>query len=210
MLERAPEYAQILCFDVPIEKEAEDLANQMGVRIFTANIIYHLFDQFKAYMANLEEEKRKELAPSAVFPCHIKMVPDAIFNKKSPLVLGIDVMDGVLKIGTPLCVVSKELGTVSLGNLKYEIVIVGKVTSIEVNHKTRSEIRKGDPSASVKIECANYETPKTYGRHFTQDDEIYSMITRASIDVLKSNFRDQVSKEEWALVVKLKKILSIG
>lgn len=89
MLERAPEYAMILCFDVPIEKEAEDLAHQMGITIFTANIIYHLFDKFKAHMAALEEAKRKELAPQAIFPCHIKMVPDAIFNKKSPIIIGV-------------------------------------------------------------------------------------------------------------------------
>jgi translation initiation factor 5B len=89
MVERAPEYAQLLCFDVPIEKEAEDLANSMGVKIFTANIIYHLFDAYTAYMAKLEEEKRKELTPQAVFPCRIKMVPEAIFNKKAPIIIGV-------------------------------------------------------------------------------------------------------------------------
>jgi len=49
MLERAKEYAIILCFDVKVDKEAEQLAEELGVKIFTANIIYHLFDSFKAY-----------------------------------------------------------------------------------------------------------------------------------------------------------------
>lgn len=42
MLERAPEYAQILAFDVVVDKDAEDLAQQLGVKIFKADIIYHV------------------------------------------------------------------------------------------------------------------------------------------------------------------------
>merc|ERR1712157_647262 len=41
-----PEFATILAFDVEIEREAREHANDMNVRIFTADIIYHLFDQF--------------------------------------------------------------------------------------------------------------------------------------------------------------------
>jgi translation initiation factor 5B len=107
MLERCPEYAQMLAFDVPIDKDAEMLAQEMGVRIFTANIIYHLFDKFTAYMKELEEQKRKDAMPSAVFPCLLRMVPDAIFNKRAPIIIGVDVVEGTLKIGTPLCVVNE-------------------------------------------------------------------------------------------------------
>ena len=34
MLEKAKELACILCFDVPIDKEAEKLAEEMGIRLF--------------------------------------------------------------------------------------------------------------------------------------------------------------------------------
>ncbi len=50
MLERAPEYASILAFDVRITQDARDLAETMGVKIFTAEIIYHLFDQVCAHL----------------------------------------------------------------------------------------------------------------------------------------------------------------
>ena len=32
-----------------IEREAQDLADNLGVRIFSADIIYHLFDNFMKY-----------------------------------------------------------------------------------------------------------------------------------------------------------------
>lgn len=46
----ARKFAVILAFDVPVNREARDLAESMGIRIFTADIIYHLFDQFQAYL----------------------------------------------------------------------------------------------------------------------------------------------------------------
>ena len=43
----AKKFAVILAFDVPVNREARELAESMGVRIFTADIIYHLFDQVR-------------------------------------------------------------------------------------------------------------------------------------------------------------------
>lgn len=49
MLDSAKEYAVMLCFDVKVDKDAQELADELGVKVFTADIIYHLFDQFTAY-----------------------------------------------------------------------------------------------------------------------------------------------------------------
>jgi len=42
-------FAVILAFDVRIEREAQEMADSLGVKIFAADIIYHLFDKFTAY-----------------------------------------------------------------------------------------------------------------------------------------------------------------
>ena len=57
-----PEFATILAFDVNVEREAKEHATEMGVRIFTAEIIYHLFDQFTRFMEDLKEKRREEAA----------------------------------------------------------------------------------------------------------------------------------------------------
>lgn len=98
MLERKKEFATILAFDVKVTPEARELADETGVKIFIADIIYHLFDQFKAYIDNLKEEKKKEAAEEAVFPCVLKIMPNCIFNKKDPIVLGVDVLEGIAKV----------------------------------------------------------------------------------------------------------------
>jgi translation initiation factor 5B len=52
-------FACILAFDVSVNKEARELAESMGVRIFSADIIYHLFDQFTAYLKQVRRVPAK-------------------------------------------------------------------------------------------------------------------------------------------------------
>lgn len=206
MLEKAKEYAVMLCFDVKVEREAEDMAKELGIRVFRAEIIYHLFDDFTKYSAEVMELKRKEQAPQAVFPCVLKMIQGAIFNKRDPIVMGVDVMEGHLRIGTPICVVKTDALT------QEEVVtVLGKVTSMEVNHKPVESVKKGKAGAGVAIsvECPPGEAPKMFGRHFDEEDMLYSRVTRKSIDVLKETFRGDLTMEEWRLVAKLKKVLSV-
>ena len=38
------------------------------------------------------------------------------------------------------------------------------------------------------------------GRHFQETDELYSVITRNSIDTLKEHFRAEAEPSDWALM----------
>ncbi|EPS58262.1 hypothetical protein M569_16553, partial [Genlisea aurea] len=173
MLEKRKEYATILAFDVKVTQEARELADERDVKIFTADIIYHLFDQFKAHMDRLKEEKKKE--SSAVFPCVLKIVPGCVFNKKDPIVLGVDVLEGVMKIGTPLCVPQQDF------------IDIGCIASIENNHKPVESAKKGEKVA-IKVVSNNPEEQKTFGRHFEIEDELVSKISRSSLDAIKENY----------------------
>ncbi|KAF3354470.1 Transcription initiation factor IIA large subunit [Verticillium dahliae VDG1] len=75
MLEKAPDYAVMLCFDVKVDKEAQAYAEDVGVKIFTADIIYHLFDSFTKHMDELLEKKKEESKMLAVFPCVLNTIP---------------------------------------------------------------------------------------------------------------------------------------
>lgn len=189
------EYATILAFDVPIEREAREHAEEMKVRIFTAEIIYHLFDQFTRFMEDLKEKRREEAAAVAVFPSINKILPQHIFNQKDPIIVGMEVVEGILKVGTPLCAPNR-------GGL-----FIGKVTSIEMNGKEQETARKGQ---SVAVKIVNEHNPTiTYGRQFNASDQLVSTLTRASIDALKENFKEKLENEDWRLVVKLKKVFGI-
>ncbi|GMP46445.1 hypothetical protein CsSME_00014601 [Camellia sinensis var. sinensis] len=53
------------------------------------------------------------------------------------------------------------------------------------------------------------EQQKMFGRHFEIGDELVSHISRRSIDVLRANYRDDLSLGEWKLVVTLKSLFKI-
>lgn len=196
MLEHDPQYAVILAFDVKVERESQEMADSLGVRIFSAEIIYHLFDAFTKYREDYKKAKQDEFRHVAVFPVKLRVLPQFIFNSRDPIVMGVTVEAGVLKQGTPLCVPSKAF------------VDIGVVTSIEMNHKPVDTAKKGQ-EICIKIEPIPGESPKMYGRHFEATDIIVSKITRASIDALKNWFRDEMQKSDWQLIMELKKTFEI-
>ncbi|OCL10576.1 hypothetical protein AOQ84DRAFT_337235 [Glonium stellatum] len=195
MLEKAKEYAVMLCFDVKVDKDAKAYADEIGVKIFEADIIYHLFDRFTAHMKALEEQRKEDSKMLAVFPCVLR--PVAVFNKKDPIVVGVDVVEGNLRLLTPIAAIKINPVTKTK-----EIISLGRVTSIERDHKQINICKKGQPSVAVKIEGPNQPL---YGRQLEEKDTLYSLISRQSIDTLKEFYRSDVSNDEWALIVKLKK-----
>lgn len=120
MLEKSKEHAVMLCFDVKIDKEAQLYAEEQGIKIFTADIIYHLFDQFTKHMEAIIEKRKEESRLMAVFPCVLSTV--AVFNKTGPIIVGVDVVEGQLKLDTPIAAVK----TNTITGAK-EIVSLGRV-----------------------------------------------------------------------------------
>ena len=103
------EFATVLAFDVKVLPDAQQFADDNGIMVFTANIIYHLFDQFKEYVEKCRGDRKSDEGSKAVFPCVLEMVKGAVFHVKDPLVIGVTVKAGMLKIGTPLCIPDKEV-----------------------------------------------------------------------------------------------------
>ena len=120
----------ILAFDVKVERDAQELADSLGVRIFNADIIYHLFDQFMAYRAELKRKKQEEFKYIAVFPCKVRILPQFIFNTRDPIVVGVVVEAGFIKVGTPLCVPNKDVSTKLVLSCLIMITLEEKLSNI--------------------------------------------------------------------------------
>jgi translation initiation factor 5B len=174
---KMPEFATILAFDVPVDADAATMAEECNVRIFKADIIYHLFDQFSAYMNGLKEARKAEAQTNVVFPCMLRILPQHIFNKKDPIVIGVEVQEGTIRLGTLLCVQTSDLK-----------LDVGRVTRIENNHK---EIAVAKKSMQVSIRIENASNPTLmFGRQFDASHALVSKISRQSIDACKEFFRE--------------------
>ena len=61
-------------------------------------------------------------------------------------------------------------------------------------------------AVAVKI---SGESQVMIGRHFDESNQIVSILTRDSIDSLKQYFKDDLNKDDWKLVIQLKKMFGI-
>ena len=125
---------------------------------------------------------------TAIFPCQLRVLshtpPPA---PDGPIVLYVVVEGGICKVGTPLFVPSK-------GNCE-----IGTITSIDINGEEIQSVKQG---ANVCIKLA--------AGHFDSKDELlFSKLTRESIDACKLYNKDELSKEDWRLVVQIKAYLNI-
>lgn len=194
---KRPEFALILCFDVKVNSEAINQAKTDDVQIMTADIIYHLFDKFKAHMEKHQESLKTENKKVAVFPVVLQIDKQYIFHRGDPFIFGCNVVGGQLRTGTPICVPDKE-------NL-----VIGHVGSIQKDKKDVQIARRGD-TVCVKIEQNTAQKHIGFGRHFDHTNNLVSHITRESIDTLKEHFKDEMIKSDWELVISLKKLFDIN
>lgn len=98
-----------------------------------------MFDAFEEYVKKCRDERKSDEGSKAIFPCLLEIVKGAIFNSKNPIIMGVTVKAGILKIGTPLCLPDK-------GNLR-----LGVVESIELNQKPVNTAMPKHGAVAVKI-----------------------------------------------------------
>jgi len=174
----------ILAFDVNIDEDALKLASSNNITILTDGTIYRLFNQYEQFRLRSENERKDIHRHLVVYPCILNIIKDKIFNKKSPFIFGVKVIDGNLHINTPLIIPDKKL-------------IIGIVNSIQNDGKNIEIANKGS-EVCIKV-IDNMQNNYTYGRQFDFNNTIISHITRTSIDIMKTHFKDEIMTKDGNL-----------
>jgi translation initiation factor 5B len=200
MLDSRPEYATILAFDVKVMEDARLEADRVGVRIFTEDIIYQLTARMEEYLEEIKEERRKAVMHEAIFPVALEILPDKVFRNKDPIIMGVRVVEGILKLGTPISAPNQ----MQAGSQ----VVVGECESIQDVQGNEIKEAKVGMEVCVKFKHIS-QRPVMYGRQFTADDVLYSKLSRRSINVLKELFAAEMKDDWWRLVIRLKGVFNI-
>jgi translation initiation factor 5B len=186
----------ILAFDVHINKDAQEYADKNGVTILTADIIYHLKDKYRELEDKCFEERKKEKMKEAIFPCRLKIIPKAIFNRIDPVIVGVNITDGILKKDTPIYCVEKKK-------------VLGVIESIQ---KEKKELPEAFKNNDVSIRIKTIDKHVGFKTHFDEGDTLIANLSRQSIDRLKEYFYDDLVKNpDWITLIKeIKETLEIG
>ncbi|KAJ0697569.1 putative protein-synthesizing GTPase [Helianthus annuus] len=79
-----------------------------------------------------------------------------------------------------------------------------------IKYKKKNNLNLHTNCLHGKITGTNAEEKqKMFGRHFKMKDELYSRISRSSINVLKANYQDELTNDDWNLVARLKHLFKI-
>jgi len=147
---------------VKVAKAASQQAAIDGVQIFSADIIYHLFDQFKQFMTN------SETVGQQIHPCILTIQPEFILKTASPIIIGV-LVQGTVEVGAPLCIPSKKF------------LEIGRVTAIRlVGQEDPYPITAAYEGQTVilKIEQQKDKGGRIviYGRDFDSIHPLYSRV----------------------------------
>jgi len=192
MRDKDPKFAVLLAFDVKIEESAQQAANEMKIQIMSEDTIYLFEQRLKDHFGAIKDKLREETAGVCVWPCLLEVVK--VFHKADPIVVGVKIKEGSLRIGTPICVPESNNA------------FVGTVTSIKNNDKEVT-IAKKDDTVSIGIDDTNSKT--TFGRHFDEKKVWFSRISRESLDSLKEAWGEELTKTDIQLLKYMKTVFKI-
>jgi translation initiation factor 5B len=180
----------IVNFGAQVTEEAQKFAKDNNIEILESPIIYRLLEgaiashkqqQYKIQKQHEEDKK------SAIFPCKLKIV--GVYRASDPIIIGVKVEEGSLRIGTPLMCYKNN-----------EVTEIGNVFQMKTPLGDTCE--SVDIGTSVSIEIRN--SKKKAGIHFETKDLLYSNISRKSLDILKLHFKDDLTKSDIKCIIEIK------
>ena len=173
---RQPLVGAILAFGVKTLPDAEVEAAANGIPIFNQPIIYNLIDAYLQWAKNKRETKSEAEFEALVKPGKVTVLPNCIFHRAKPLVVGVEVLAGRLKPKYGL--MRKEDGS-----------DLGEVDQIQDKGKAISE-------AKVGMQVAISMDKPIAGRHVFEKDILYVKVPEKDAQTMLTTHADDLTAEE--------------
>ncbi len=176
----------ILAFNVKVLEEAEEEARRNNIRIFQNNVIYRLIEEYEEWVQKEKEKERRIELQSLIRPGKIRILPGYVFRRSNPVIVGIEVLGGIIKPGYPL--------------MRPDGKRIGTIHQIQDRGKSVQEARAG---MSVAISIRDRIM---VGRHIDEGDILYTDIPDNHARLLLTKFKNELSDDE---MIVFKEIISI-
>jgi translation initiation factor 5B len=169
----------IVGFNIKVLEESKE------VKIITNNIIYKIVDDIVEYIEKESKQLETKEFEGLVKPFKLKILPGCIFRQLNPAIVGVEVLIGTAKSGTPLM---NDKGK-KLTELK----------EIQDNKETVQEAKQGK---EVAVSLPNV----TCGRQIKENDILYSDIPQEDFKKLKKLMKKYLNESEVQLLKEISKI----
>jgi translation initiation factor 5B len=164
--------AVVLAFNVSVLPEALTRASDLGVKIIENNIIYKIVEDYEDWIKDLKEKEKKEELDLLVRPSKIRLIPGTVFRQNKPAVVGIEVLEGVIKPKYEL--------------LNVEGAVIGVVKGLQEEGKNIASAVKGSEVA-VAIEGP------TIGRGVKEGEVLLSNVPEPHAKLLLQKYQNEIT-----------------
>ncbi len=179
--EKNPLESVILAFNVKLAKDAIKKAN---VHIISSNIIYKIMEDFQKWHEEQKKLLEQKKIDVLVRPCKFEILKNYVFRQSSPAVVGVDVLEGVMKVDMPVMKEGKK---------------ITEIKSMQAEQENLTRVEKGKQVA-VSMDHV------TVGRQIHEGDILYSAIPEEDFIKLKTLTR-HLQKPEMALLKEIAEIM---
>lgn len=183
--EETPLYGVIIAFNVKVLPSAMKEINASDLKLFSANVIYKLTEEYQEWIDAAEERKKKEWLDAIIKPAKIRIIPKLVFRHSKPAIAGIEVLGGTVK------------GDYKL--IQKDGVYVGKVESMQ---------DKGEnlPSTSRGQKVAMAIRDAVFQKDFEEGDILYVDIPENHYKILESDLKGKLTEDELQILEEIVEI----
>ncbi len=171
-----PLYGVIVAFNVKILPTATTEIKASDIKLFSANVIYKLTEDYKEWIDDAEEKKKKAYLDAIIKPAKIRIIPKLIFRNSKPAIAGIEVLSGTIK---------QDYGLIRRDGSK-----VGKVEGMQDKGENLKSASRGKKVAmSIKNGI--------FGKNFDEGDVLYVDIPENHYKILESELKNKLTEDEY-------------
>ncbi|MHA1520763.1 MAG: translation initiation factor IF-2 [Promethearchaeota archaeon] len=177
---------QICAFNVKTLPDAEIEALNQGIRIFSSPVVYRVVEEYKDYINERRSQEVAQAMNELIQPGKITILPQYIFRRSNPLVVGVIVDGGTILTKQKL--------------INQEGKVIGTLHSIKANNKSVKSAKMGEEVA-ISIPGA------VLGRSVQETDSLYIRAPESDIRQLRTRFRDEITPDTLEILIEYVKIM---
>jgi translation initiation factor 5B len=177
---REPLVGAVLAFGVKTLPDAEEEATANKIPIFNQPIIYNLIDAYLQWARNKRESKSEAEFDALVKPGKVAVLPNCIFRRAKPVILGVEVLGGRIK---------SKYGLMRAADGSD----LGEVDQIQDQGKAIAE-------AKVGMQVAISMDKPIAGRHVFEKDVLYVKVPEKDAQALLKEHSDNLTADEQGVL----------
>jgi translation initiation factor 5B len=184
---RDPVHRAILAFNVPVLPEAQPEGEASDVKIFRADVMYRLLEEYAKWKEAREAAIAAQRRLATVHPAKLQYLPGFTFRSSKPAIVGVKVLVGTLRPGVRLMHPDGEE--------------VGLLKALQHDGKSVDHAAEG-------TELAASIDGGVVGRNLTEGDTLFVAIPESAVRLLRAAALSDAEKALLEEIVRRRRVTS--